>query len=57
MNQLIIAVFAAAAVAIVVAIVWGLLGPTRRSDQSGPHVDLAEHNRKKAAERDNDESS
>jgi hypothetical protein len=57
MNQLIIAVFAAAAVAIVVLVAWGLLGPARRSDQSGPHVDLAEHNRKKAAERDNDESS
>ncbi len=57
MDQFIIALFAAAAVAIVVLVVWGLLGPTRASDQSGPHVDLAEHNRQKAAAREDDDES
>ena len=33
--------------AIAALVFWALLGPPRRSDESGPHVDLAERTRQR----------
>jgi len=39
-------------VAIVMLVVWALLGPRRRTDESGHHVDLAESTRQREVERE-----
>lgn len=36
---------------IVVLVAWALLGPRRRADESGPHVDLAERTRQREVQR------
>lgn len=36
---------------IVVLVAWALLGPRRRADESGPHVDLAERTRRREVQR------
>lgn len=47
-NLVILLVLASA---IVVLVAWALLGPRRRADESGPHVDLAEQTRRRNMER------
>lgn len=36
---------------IVVLVAWALLGPRRRADESGPHVELAERTRRREVQR------
>jgi hypothetical protein len=47
MSTLVIATFVAVVIVVIAFIAWGLLGPERPSDRSGPHVDLAEQTRQR----------
>ena len=45
-------ILAVLAIAIVLLVVWALLGPRRGTDERGYHVDLAEETRKRDLERE-----
>ena len=51
MDQINFIILAVMGTAIVLLILWALLGPRRSTDESGHHVELAEQTRKRDLER------